>query len=312
MSELLYMFGEMDERVRPLTFCVRRWAHCCGLTNPSPGRWITNFSLTCLVIFFLQQSKQPILPAINTLIRKATPNDIRLTEDGINCTFARNLQSIGFRSANKQSLSELLLQFFEFYAQFDFHNKAISLNEGRVIAKPEYSPMYIVNPLELALNVCKNVSLEECERFRIEVRNAAWILESELESTSTEEYSNTTTSSVVDSKDNNTVPSEGPPPTWGLLSIFKPPERSNLKANIIFKPRILEVSELFNRNEDGEEDVDELNDMYNVKGQHLKIRKSQPRETVKGTFKEIGLSPRKVVNANEMTIEKTPSSRRSR
>uniref|UniRef100_A0A1I8PNX8 Poly(A) RNA polymerase, mitochondrial n=1 Tax=Stomoxys calcitrans TaxID=35570 RepID=A0A1I8PNX8_STOCA len=231
MSELLFMFGEFDERVRPLTFCIRRWAQTCGLTNPSPGRWISNFSLTCLVIFFLQQAKQPILPAINTLIRSATPDDIRVTEDGINCTFARNFQAIGFRSNNSCSIGELLLQFFEFYSQFDFQNKAISLNEARALSKPDHSALYIVNPLEPLLNVSKNVSLEECERLRIEVRNAAWVLESEVENQHHVDFDN----------------KEQEP--WGLLNLFKTPDKTIIRPNMFFKPRIIEVSELFDHNE---------------------------------------------------------------
>ncbi|KAH8366686.1 hypothetical protein KR084_011850 [Drosophila pseudotakahashii] len=227
MSELLYMFGEMDARVRPLTFSIRRWAQSCGLTNPSPGRWISNFSLTCLVMFFLQQLRQPILPTIGALAKAAQPEDSRLTEDGINCTFARDVERVGFRSRNQSSLSELLLQFFEFYSQFDFHNRAISLNEGRPLSKPDHSAMYIVNPLEQLLNVSKNVSLEECERLRIEVRNAAWILESEVENVDRQELS------------------------WGLLNLFKHPEKAVIRPNMFFKPRMVEVSDLFEQKETG-------------------------------------------------------------
>ncbi|XP_017963555.1 poly(A) RNA polymerase, mitochondrial isoform X1 [Drosophila navojoa] len=230
MSELLYMFGEMDPRVRPLTFCVRRWAQSCGLTNPSPGRWITNFSLTCLVMFFLQQMRQPILPSIGAMVKAANTADIRVTEDGINCTFARDMDRVGFQSRNSSSLSELLLQFFEFYSQFDFHNRAISLNEGRALAKPDHSAMYIVNPLEQLLNVSKNVSLEECERLRIEVRNAAWMLESEVENATLSE-------------------SERREQSWGLLNLFKHPEKSVIRPNMFFKPRMVEVSDLFDKSQ---------------------------------------------------------------
>lgn len=152
MSELLYMFGELDERVRPLIFTIRRWAQSCGLTNPSPGRWISNFSLTCLVIFFLQQMKQPILPTINALMKLASPQDVRITEDGVNCTFGRDFERISFQSRNTHQINDLLLQFFEYYSQFDFQNRAISLNEGRPIAKPDHSALYIVNPLEQVIS----------------------------------------------------------------------------------------------------------------------------------------------------------------
>ncbi|EDW00363.1 poly(A) RNA polymerase, mitochondrial [Drosophila grimshawi] len=230
MSELLYMFGELDPRVRPLTFSIRRWAQSCGLTNPSPGRWISNFSLTCLVMYFLQQLRQPILPAIGALVKAANASDVRITEDGINCTFARDTDRLGFRSRNTSNLSELLLQFFEFYSQFDFHNRAISLNEGRALTKPDHSAMYIANPLEQLLNVSKNVSLEECERLRIEVRNAAWMLESEVE--------------------NSTLPeSERQDQSWGLLNLFKHPEKSVIRPNMFFKPRMVEVSDLFDKSQ---------------------------------------------------------------
>ncbi|XP_017054800.1 poly(A) RNA polymerase, mitochondrial [Drosophila ficusphila] len=228
MSELLYMFGEMDPRVRPLTFSIRRWAQSCGLTNPSPGRWISNFSLTCLVMFFLQQLRQPILPTIAALTKAAESEDSRTLEDGINCTFARDVERLGFRSRNQSSLSELLLQFFEYYSQFDFHNRAISLNEGRPLSKPDHSAMYIVNPLEQLLNVSKNVSLEECERLRIEVRNAAWVLESEVENASLPEGEG-----------------ERQELSWGLLNLFRHPEKAVIRPNMFFKPRMVEVSDLF-------------------------------------------------------------------
>uniref|UniRef100_A0A1A9WCN3 Poly(A) RNA polymerase, mitochondrial n=1 Tax=Glossina brevipalpis TaxID=37001 RepID=A0A1A9WCN3_9MUSC len=273
MSELLYMFGEFDERVRPLTFCIRRWANACGLTNPSPGRWITNFSLTCLVIFFLQQTKQPVLPSINSLFKSATPDDIRITEDNINCSFARDFQAIGFNSKNKSRISELLLQFFEFYSQFDFHNKAISLNEGRPLSKPDHSAIYIVNPLEQALNVSKNMSLEECERLRIEVRNAAWILESEV--------------------DQNHVRNDEE--SWGLLNLFKTPEKAIIRPNVFFKPRILEVSELFDKIDEPVNDNSKSGDFNTAlssdfKNKEIKKRRQNTKKAMSNVLKQMPLN----------------------
>lgn len=71
MSDFLYMMGEIDERVRPLVFAVRSWAKEVGVTNSSPGRWISNFSLTLLVLAFLQKplKSAPILPSLNTLVK---------------------------------------------------------------------------------------------------------------------------------------------------------------------------------------------------------------------------------------------------
>lgn len=223
MSEIFYMFGQLDERVRPLTFCIRKWANSSGLTNPSPGRWISNFSLTALVLFYLQQLKDPILPPINYLTKHARKTDIRITED-INCTFLRDLKVLNFKTKNSDSLETLLLQFFEYYSQFDFHNKAISLNDGKTVLKPDHSAIYIVNPLQTVLNVSKNISFEELERFRIEVRNAAWVLESNTMQNLT--------------KDTN----------WGILNILQTKTRVSIKPSMFFKPRMVEVSELFGEN----------------------------------------------------------------
>lgn len=229
MSEILYMLGHIDDRVRPLVFSVRRWAHSVGLTNPSPGRWISNFSLTCLVIFYLQQLPQPILPSINTLTAQSRPQDARFTEDGINCSFLRDLNALEFSSENRTELAQLLADFFEFYSQMDFKERAISLNVGATIAKPDHSPIYIVNPLETQLNVSKNISTEECERFRIEVRNAAWALDSYGQPTTDERAGD-----------------------WGLLSICRNAysTAAAVRPNMFFKPRMMDVRELF---DDGSE-----------------------------------------------------------
>lgn len=261
MSELLYMFGQIDERVMPLIFTVRRWAQSVGLTNPSPGRWISNFSLTCLVIFYLQQLRPvAILPTIDSLMATARrPQDVRTTEDGLNCTFLRDLVTVvqlqqqqpdtkrrpatendrtttSTSNTNETTLAELLIGFFEFYAQLSFADRAISLNAGRTVAKPDHAAMHIVNPLEVHLNVSKNVSAEECERFRIEVRNAAWSLDSFGE--------------VADSATSG-------PAAWGVLSIVRHTNaggaagpaagaaQSVIRPSMFYRPRMVDVSDLF-------------------------------------------------------------------
>ena len=61
----------------------------------------------------------------------------------------------------------------------------MSLKSGSIIPKPVYEPLYIVNPLEKGLNVSRNVSPEELEKFRKECRNAVWNIESSVNNGST-------------------------------------------------------------------------------------------------------------------------------
>lgn len=170
MSEVLYLLGSLDTRVKELVVTVRMWAKETGLTNPTPGRWISNFSLTLLVLFFLQQPEMKILPALKGLRYR----QFLMTSQEFK-SFAENLAS---RKADTTWTSEeLLLKFFQFYAAHDFSSLGLNLLSGKTVIKPDYSAMFIVNPIQPELNVSKNVSPEETERLRAEMRNAAWQLE---------------------------------------------------------------------------------------------------------------------------------------
>lgn len=156
------------------------------------------------------------------------PDDVFVTEDAINCTFLRNIKKLDFTTTNKQSLQALLEQFFEHYSQFDFSAKAVCLNDGYPVTKPDHSPLYIVNPLERGLNVSKNVSLEELEKLKMETRNATWILESQ------------------DVKGIN----------WGILSLFESKRKAGLLT--LKRSKAFQVSKLFD--EESKPEIDPKND----------------------------------------------------
>lgn len=71
MSEMLYLYGSMDKRVRPLVFAIRKWAKDRHVTSPYAGRWVTNFSLTLLVLFYLMRTSPPVIPPLQMLIKLA-------------------------------------------------------------------------------------------------------------------------------------------------------------------------------------------------------------------------------------------------
>lgn len=65
MSELLYTYGELDWRVKPLICTIRKWARNTNITKNISGQWITNFSLTLLILFYLQIKN--ILPSLKVI-----------------------------------------------------------------------------------------------------------------------------------------------------------------------------------------------------------------------------------------------------
>ncbi|XP_052741979.1 poly(A) RNA polymerase, mitochondrial isoform X1 [Bicyclus anynana] len=272
MSELLWALGALDARVRPLTGAVRSWARAVALTNAHPGRWLTNFPLTLLVLFFLQQKQSgPILPSLNYLISLAGKEDIRVAEENLNCTFLRDLNKLptDSYSQNDDDLQTLLFKFFEFYSQFEFQDKAISINEGRAIRKPNSLPLYVVNPLEQSLNVSRNVSYEECERLRLEVRNAAWHLESCLDGHKSDD--------------------------WGILGLVEQKSSRGLKKllRVGNSHRLVSVKDLFKDNDDVEpstegirskmekfKKVDKLTDTNKEKKSEMRFKNSQTAREV--------------------------------
>lgn len=221
MSELLYIYGSFDWRVRPLVFTIRFWAQSVNLTSTSPGAWITNFSLTLLVLFFLQQ--QNILPPLTRLYKLARPQDKCLV-DNVNCSFLRDISELQKNfSSNKSDLSKLLIGFFEYYSRFDFNNHAISLGIGKPIPKQEFSALHLVNPLETHLNVSKNVSLQELEKIKEECVHALLYLKAD---------------NHVYEKENGDV--------WGLLHLFNFSSKTkHSRSNRRHNNRLIAVTDIF-------------------------------------------------------------------
>lgn len=206
-SELLYMYGALDSRVRALVFSVRCWARAHSLTSSIPGAWITNFSLTMMVIFFLQRRSPPVLPTLDYLKTLADAEDKCIIE-GYNCTFVRDLNRIK-PSGNTETLELLLKEFFEYFGNFAFNKNSINIRQGKEQNKPESSPLHIQNPFETSLNVSKNVSQSQLQKFVDLARESAWILHQE-------------------GKDRPSPSSNQP---WGLAALLLPSVANNVSLS---------------------------------------------------------------------------------
>ncbi|XP_014617007.1 PREDICTED: poly(A) RNA polymerase, mitochondrial-like isoform X2 [Polistes canadensis] len=203
MSELLFLYGEEDDRVRPLIFTIRKWAEDNKLTSIHPGKTITNFSLTLLVIFYLQQVE--ILPAINSItsfseISNNGQNNMKKIYTHYTPNYLKSYRK------NNMHLSALLIDFFKFYATFDFNVQKICLRTGTTIKSIHNTALYICNPFETELNVSKNVSCNEVQRIQ-------------------------SLMSVAISNLQNTKASQTK--KWGILSILNFPESPNLSINVL-------------------------------------------------------------------------------
>ncbi|GBN64600.1 Poly(A) RNA polymerase, mitochondrial [Araneus ventricosus] len=169
MSEILYFCGEIDSRVRPLLYAVKRWAKEANVTYSTPGSWITNFGLSLLVIFFLQNRPVPILPPLIDalqIIGEETAPDFGVEY----LTPITDLQAKA--SLNTESLAVLLKEFLNFLGSHPFQNKHISVLTGKASTLKECcDALWVQNPIEEHKNVTKNVAhsdrYELCEKAQL-------------------------------------------------------------------------------------------------------------------------------------------------
>lgn len=82
MSEILFLLGCVDPRVRPFVSCVRWWARQKDLTRKrSPGRWFSSFTITLMALFFLMNTQEgPVLPTLKHLLELPKTGKVRLIE----------------------------------------------------------------------------------------------------------------------------------------------------------------------------------------------------------------------------------------
>lgn len=180
MSRMLHLYGSSDSRVVPLVGAVRRWARCRGITCSHAGRWLTNFSLTMMVLTYLMNTSPPVLLPLTAL--QVMPDiDEETGEPIFRVPPESATTATTTASKNTDSLESLLMGFFEFFDKFNFRERGMSIVTGRDFVKPAHCALYIQNPLDRDLNVSRNVTLEEVERLKSELTHARFLLEAEAQ-----------------------------------------------------------------------------------------------------------------------------------
>ncbi|XP_063235132.1 poly(A) RNA polymerase gld-2 homolog A-like [Bacillus rossius redtenbacheri] len=120
-THLLYCYSQMDWRVRPLVLIVKLWAQHHDI-NDAKNMTISSYSLVLMVIHFLQCGVTPsVLPCLHDLYQgKFSPHS--------------DVQHIDvhevippYFTLNRQPLGQLLLEFLQYYASFDYSLYAVSV-----------------------------------------------------------------------------------------------------------------------------------------------------------------------------------------
>lgn len=160
MSRLLHTCTRLAPSLCPLLFTVRSWATAQGVTSKVPGTWITNFQLTLLAIFHLQQ--HGLLPPLRDLQEKKHIDAWEKSKPP---------------DEKGEAFEDVLRSFFEFYSSFNFKSKAIAPYSNQILEKPEYTAMHIQNPIDRQLNASRNVGLSDLKKLQARMADALHLLD---------------------------------------------------------------------------------------------------------------------------------------
>ncbi|KAF2862455.1 hypothetical protein K470DRAFT_269093 [Piedraia hortae CBS 480.64] len=129
-TRMIKTYVQLDERVRPLAKIIKHWSQMRILNDAAFGGTISSYTWTCMIISFLQRRSPPILPSLQKM------EGHRLSADS---PFADDVESLrGYGKNNKESLAQLLFQFFRHYGyEFDYSKEVVSVHEGRRVWRVE-------------------------------------------------------------------------------------------------------------------------------------------------------------------------------
>ena len=149
--------------------------HMLTLVYLAFGGTLSSYTWICLIIAFLQLRSPPVLPALHQL-----PYKMPKTDGGFS-DFADNLKKLrGFGNKNKSSVSELLFQFFRFYAhEFDYDKHVLSVRQGKLVTKQDKKWNYVMNnqlcveePFNISRNLGNTVDEYSFRGVHLELRRA--------------------------------------------------------------------------------------------------------------------------------------------
>uniref|UniRef100_A0A7I4YXY6 PAP-associated domain-containing protein n=1 Tax=Haemonchus contortus TaxID=6289 RepID=A0A7I4YXY6_HAECO len=135
-SHLIHYYSLLDQRFPAVCLLVKHWAITNGIADAATGSF-NSYSLILLVLHYFQCGVQPaVLPNLQHLY----PERFAGTPPLKQLNLFQPLNFLPNRPGNKQTIGELLVGFFHYYASFDFENVAISIRHAHVFPRRTMPP----------------------------------------------------------------------------------------------------------------------------------------------------------------------------
>ena len=164
-THLLRTYSKIDKRVQPMVMAIKRWGKARKINDASQGT-LSSYSLVLMILHYLQSGcNPPVLPALQQRYPQYFKVDSNVDElpmfEPANMIPCDN-------SSNKESVGQLLVGFFKYFAEkFIWDSKIMSVRSGCTLPKKnnfEFKDKYISieEPFELS-NTARAV--HELSRF---------------------------------------------------------------------------------------------------------------------------------------------------
>ncbi|KAL7669606.1 hypothetical protein ACOME3_010253 [Neoechinorhynchus agilis] len=190
-THLVHAYTVLDWRVAPLIFFIKKWAKHNGI-NDAPEGTFSSYALCLLTISFLQvKCVPPVLPSLQKILPSIfnATRDLRELDAEHEQMGQILMQEHKWKSKNVQSEGELFLGFIEYYAEFSFNSRIVSVRTGNVhdfdsldefVSKQDlFMPvqMNVEEPFE-HLNVTKGITQDKYRKIIMTFKSTAHFIRS--------------------------------------------------------------------------------------------------------------------------------------
>lgn len=167
-SYLMKFLSQYDSRIQPFVFAIRMWAKNKKIASVGGTRF-SSYSLTLMILFFLQNLEPAVLPSIQEVMDACTKEE-EIMIDGFSCSYPqRPAHNVLPLNKNKDLLGDLLKKFFDFFLHLDYETTVISPRTGNLLSRSEIesqeelksfrmSPVCVQDPYLLEHNTSANVT----------------------------------------------------------------------------------------------------------------------------------------------------------
>jgi len=155
-THLLFCYGQMDWRVRPLVLTIKQWAKSQDINDASQST-LSSYVISLFVIAYLQIGVQPaILPSL----QECHPETFKASGNIFQLPYLTPLPTESNSSANKATLAQLMSGFFDWFLRLDHQNDVASVRLGKMLTRADCERYAKQNGLTVGQWFCY-MSIEE-------------------------------------------------------------------------------------------------------------------------------------------------------